>query len=121
MRVFVMMLIFAIGFAGYSAAAHASAQDSCNPAMAKDIKSFDCADHQAGHDQKKDASPDNDASGKGKCPDCNHCCAFHAAGLFSHDAMSIIPPGAAIPGWKPVTGLAGDYLSSLLRPPKSLA
>ena len=33
MRVLLMLLIFAIGFSGYSTAAHAFADDACNAAI----------------------------------------------------------------------------------------
>lgn len=121
MRVILMLLIFAIGFSGYSAAAHAFGPDSCDPAMMTKLVDSgmdmsDCPGHQADQDQQKNA--DQDKFANGKCMDCTHCCGSHAMNL--PDYSMNFQPQATILNFPPPTGIDGDYLMSLLRPPKSL-
>jgi len=121
MRVFLILLIFAIGFSGYSAAAHAFGKDSCNPAaMSKMVDEgmdmSDCPGHQADQDQTKDT--DAGKTAQEKCMDCTHCCASHAMNLPDY-SMSFQPQTTVL-NLPPTTGIDGDYLLSLLRPPKSL-
>lgn len=125
MRVFLMLLIFAIGFSGYSAAAHAFGPDSCNPTMKAEMADSnmdqgmdmsDCPGHQA--DQDKQTDNDQSKSSKAKCMDCTHCCASHAMNLPEYSMN--FQPQATVLNLPPTTGIDGDYLMSLLRPPKSL-
>lgn len=115
MRVFLMLLIFAIGFGGYSAAAHAFADVSCNSVtMSHDTAGMtDCPEGQA---ETSKADNSNGTASKGACLDCTHCCASHALGLsaYSHS----FPPQASI--LNPLTEAVhhSDLLFSLLRPPK---
>lgn len=124
MRVFLILIIFAIGFSGYSAAAHAFGPDSCDPAMKAEMSASgmdqgmdmsDCPGHQADQDKKTDA--DQSKSSKTKCMDCTHCCASHAMNLPDY-SMSFQPQTTVL-NLPPTTGIDGDYLMSLLRPPKS--
>jgi len=121
MRVFFMLLIFAIGLSGYSAAAHAFAPDSCNPAMKAEMADqrvdvSDCAGHQ--DDQGKQASPDQDKKSDKICLDCAHCCASHSMGLSNYDfgfpelEASYLSPSPEVDNNR-------DFIASMLRPPKS--
>ena len=121
MRVFLMLLIFAIGFSGYSAAAHAFGPDSCDPAMKAEMADSgmdmsDCPGHQADQDKQKDT--DTSKTSKAKCMDCTHCCASHAMNLPEYSMN--FQAQATVLNLPPTTGIDGDYLMSLLRPPKSL-
>lgn len=111
MRVFLMILIFAIGFSGYMAAGHAFADTSCDTLMktmtvdaGADVS--DCVDHQK-----------NDSS-KTKCIDCMHHCVSHALTPSGYSVS--LPPLAATLNVPPTHGYVDSYPSSLLRPPKSL-
>lgn len=120
MRVFLMLLIFAIGFSGYSAAAHAFGPDSCNSAATEKMADqgmdmSDCPGHQADQDKKADA--DQSKSSKTKCMDCTHCCTSHAISL--PDYSMNFQPQTTVLNLPPTSGIDGDYLMSLLRPPKS--
>lgn len=121
MRVFLMLIIFALVFSGYSAAVHAFGKESCNPVAVSDVAEnsmdmSDCPGHQAKPEHQQDSQTDKTA--KGKCMDCTHCCASHAINLLNHAVD--FPSQAAVLNPPPVNGFAGEYLFSLLRPPKSL-
>ena len=122
MRVFLMLLIFAIGFSGYSAAAHAFGSDSCHSAMKAELAKFDmdvseCSGYQADQDQQKDA--DQNKSSKAQCMGCAHCCASHAMGLSNYDLGL---PQLRASGLSPFLEAShnSDFIASMLRPPKSL-
>jgi hypothetical protein len=125
MRVFLMLLIFAIGFSGYSAAAHAFGPDSCDPAMKAEMTNAgmdhgldmsDCPGHQADQDKQTDA--DQSKSSKEKCMDCTHCCTSHAVNLSDYSVNFLQPTAVLHPSL--VHGYVDGLLTSLLRPPKSL-
>lgn len=121
MKVLTLLLVFLIGFSGYSAAAHAFGADSCNPVALEKMADMgmdmaDCPGHQADQDQQKDS--DQGKSSKAKCMDCTHCCASHAISLPNY-SMNFQPTSAVL-NLPPTAGIDGDYLMSLLRPPKSL-
>lgn len=128
MRIFLILLIFAIGFSGYSAAAHAFSHLSCDPDIMIQIEDAsaghanmdmsDCPEHQADQNHKKDAGIEKVAS-KDKCIDCTKCCASQVMSL--HDFKGFFLPQSII--LEPTSvGLlrVGDFLYSLKRPPKSL-
>ncbi len=124
MRVFLMLLIFAIGFSGYSAAAHAFGPDSCDPAMKAETTNTDmdhgmdmadCPGHQA--EQNKQIDADHSKSAKTKCMDCTHCCTSHAINLPNYSVN--FPPLAAVLSPQPMHGYVDEFFFSLLRPPKS--
>jgi hypothetical protein len=127
MRIILMILVVAIGFGGYMAAAHAFGSVPCNSVMEQvinentlpnDIMDISkCLEYQVEKDQPKNA--DNDKSShKTSCLDCSHCCASHAAGLINVGLILDFPSQKLNPPKDQI--LAGEYLFSLLRPPKSL-
>lgn len=121
MRVFLMLLIFAIGFSGYSAASHAFGPDSCNPAAMKKMADqgmdmSDCPGHQTDQDEQTDT--DQSKSSKTKCMDCTHCCTSHAISIPNYSVN--FPPLAAVLNPQPMHGYVDEFFFSLLRPPKSL-
>lgn len=121
MRVFFMLLIFAIGFSGYSAAAHAFMQGDCDPVSMskmtdKGMDMSDCPGHTGDKDAKKDVEPSK--TSKAKCMDCTHCCMTHAT--FHQNSMTAFPQIASIVIPSIDSGEARDNLFSLLRPPRSL-
>lgn len=128
MRILLMLLIFAVGFSGYSAAAHAFGHETCDPAvmaqMADDndvehqaMDMSDCPGHQVDQGHQKDADTDKTAN-KGKCMDCTHCCTSHAMSLPDYRVIAL--PQTSVSDLNSVDLLVGDFLYSLKRPPKSL-
>lgn len=118
MRVLLMIVMFAIGFSGYSAAAHAARTGSCDPAATSKAGGGGASAGLASHgDHAKEQETGKSAAG-GDCVDCGHCCASHAFGLAAH-AVNFHRQETALAA-PPVEKRTGDYLSSLLRPPKSL-
>ena len=121
MRLFFMLLIFAIGFSGYSAAAHAFAQGDCAPisiskAIDQGMDMSDCPGHKSGEDIKKDT--ETGKTSKVKCLDCTHCCMTH---VTLHQNYTInFPPVASIHRPSLESGEARDNLFSQLRPPRTL-
>ena len=121
MRVFFMLLIFAIGFSGYSAAAHAFMQGDCDPISMskmteKGMDMSDCPGHKSDKEAKKDIAPSK--TSKAKCLDCTHCCMSHAT--FHQNYTISFPPIASILSPSVEDGEARDNLFSLLRPPRTL-
>ena len=104
-----MLLIFAIGFSGYSAAAHSFGPDSCDPAMMTKVVDdgmdmSDCPGHQADQDQQKDS--DQSKSSKAKCMDCTHCCTSHAMNILDYSMN--FQPQATILNLPPTAGIDED-------------
>lgn len=117
MRTFLVILMLAIGFSGFSAAAHAFGKDPCDKMSINNVVIIDhteCADHQADQDQKDGA----DKTAKGQCLDCTHHCASHAYGISDYAIKA--PPAQENDYTVMVDRLTGDYFASLLRPPKTL-
>lgn len=119
MRVFFMLLIFAIGFSGYSAAAHAFGPDSCSPAMKvgmadQGVDMADCASHQ-----DNQVSPDQDKDSDKICLDCTHCCASHSMSLSNYD-FGLPEPEASRLSPSLEESHNSDFIASMLRPPRSL-
>lgn len=121
-----MLLIFTIGFSGYSAAARAFCDESLHSPMmtqmADEIAEHegmdmsDCPSHQDKQNKQKDADTDKTAS-KDKCMDCAHCCASHAMSISGYRLPFL--PQTSVLALTSVDQRAGDFLFSLLRPPKS--
>lgn len=109
-----MLLIFAIGFSGYSAAAHAFGPDSCNTAMKAEMADqgvdvADCADHQDSQEKNSDKI----------CLDCTHCCASHAISLSNYN-FALPEPDASGLSYSLEASHNSDFIASMLRPPRSL-
>ncbi len=100
MRIIVLTLIMTIGFSGFTAAAHASA---------------DVTDHM----KAEHVLPDDDGSVSNDCEDCTHCCVSHAINPTLSAIMPLEPVQAL--NALPVYAYSGDHSASLLRPPKTLA
>jgi len=129
MRITLILLIFAIGFSGYSAAAHAVGHQFCDQAMmvqieddnteeyATSVDMSDCPEHNKFYQgQQKDADTEN-VTTKEKCIDCTKCCASQVMNL--NDYRSIFFPQSSVLEPTNVDLLhTGDFLFSLKRPPK---
>jgi len=108
MHIFVMLFIFAIGFSGYSSAAHAFGHEFCDKSIEMQHGQHDHHDHQKDADTKKFSSKD-------KCLDC---CTSQVMSL--HDFKSVFLPQHSVLELTYVDLLRiGDFLYSLKRPPKS--
>ena len=119
MRVFFMLLIFAIGFSGYSAAAHAFSQDDCAPTSVSEAKDqqtdmSDCPGHKGGKNIKSDT--ESGKTSKAKCLDCSHCCMAHVT--LNQNYTVPLPPLTGILSPSHESGKARESLFSQLRPPR---
>lgn len=112
MRILLLLIIFALGFGGYSAAAHAFGNAECQSSVMD--KASDCLGHKA----IADASQDQNDSAGDHCIDCGHCCPSHAihdhyySGSLSVLSMTVKPLLADT--------YQDSFLLSLLRPPRNL-
>lgn len=113
MKFFLVLMIFALAFGSFSAASHAFGAEDCGSSS---VQSKDCAndfskiDH---HDQSQKKAD------KGLCLDCHHCCLgsfILPVNLSWNDALTG-PDYVSRPSPIPVQA----KLTSLLRPPKTLA
>lgn len=117
MRVFLMLLIFAIGFSGFSTVAHAFDSQSCVQMMsAENVQSNDieCAGHASKTEKQQNSSKD----GKHLCLNCGHCCMSHA--VTPQDYINF-----SAPVFKTVfsfmhMNVDDDVVSGLKRPPRTL-
>lgn len=118
MRIFLILVIFAIGFSGYSNASHAMNREACASLMqsetVKNNQIPDCGHHGS---VKKDASK---KAGKSACLDCVHCCTSHVTGLpdLSVSVKALPAEAALVSSRLPL--LKSERLFSLLRPPRNL-
>lgn len=121
MRVFLIMLIFAIGFSGFSAVAHAFDSQTCDQMMSvenapldKMADKMDCAEHV----KKTDSQEKSSKEGKHLCLSCGHCCVSHVA-ITQHNIQF---NAHIIKTAYPHTDISLDdnVISGLKRPPKSL-
>lgn len=125
MRIVLMMLIFAIGFSGYAAAAHSVAGESCDP-MVMEVSSGhasktdmpDCPGHADDAVQTDSADQaDSSKSGKSICLDCHHCCTAHTAAVASYSLR--LPADDTSVAMPLSSAHKVGRLFSLLRHPKS--
>lgn len=123
MRVMLFALILSFMFSGFSAAAHAFTNDSCDPAAISksvDFGNDECFGHQPEPDQSKD-SPSNDVNkdnaAKSKCLDCVHCCSGHVFNTTDYSINIAIEDNKLFPIYGEIA--IGEHHFSLLRPPKS--
>lgn len=125
MRVFLMILIFAVGFSGYVAAAHAFAVDSCAAAVEQGHNAAhdqNCAGHQQNqqdnHGQKSGQNHSHTKPDKNGCLDGHHCCTVTMAGLPV--VVMPVPPLAKTQHMLPSFRYSDHLAVSLLRPPRAL-
>lgn len=112
MRAFLMLLIMAITFNGYSAVAHAYAEDISHVAVAVGLGGDGETDTSL-----KAGSAHSDHQSEVNCNDCAHCCVVHIFTLpgysIDHPALNnawVSPRNEAYPGRNG---------ASLFRPPIS--
>ncbi|HBR68083.1 MAG TPA: hypothetical protein DEA55_01770 [Rhodospirillaceae bacterium] len=115
MRVLILMLVFAIGFSGFAAAAHTFDSSQCGQTFfveKMDDTQIDCAKHldsgAKGGQKSKDVSH--------SCANCGHCCMSHAA--LSQFGINIVVPihKTAFPNID--VEPEDDFISGLKRPPR---
>jgi hypothetical protein len=113
MRVFLMLLIFAIGYSGFTAAAHAYGSD-CGMTQSKESPAdkAGCPDEQ----QKIDDQADQNKSTGGI--DCHHCCSAEIG--FSSDFSVNFDIASMLLSPLPDQVPTDSHISSLLRPPRHL-
>lgn len=107
MRVLLAILVLAIAFGSYSAAASSFAGGACEPAhISHDDDVSGNQDDTGGAMQKTDI-----------CLDCHHCCAGHAVSVTAYMIEMPVEPAALKP--LPDSHLVGEFFFSLLRPPRT--
>lgn len=117
MRVFLMLIIFAIGFSGFSTVAHAFDSQSCAQIMsAENVQSndMDCAGHANSGEKQEKSSKD----GKHLCLNCGHCCVSHAA--LTQPSFNFNPPVIKTAFSFMHMNVDDNVVSGLKRPPKHL-
>lgn len=116
MRFVVFAIILSIMFSGFSATAHNAIDSGCSiQTMMEKQDDSHCVDSQADDNQTGKMAPDHASK---ICADCLHCCGFHT--LLGQALYSInIEPKALPVAYADLYRLS-DYISSLLRPPKTL-
>jgi hypothetical protein len=117
MRIFLTLLVFAIGFSGFSTVAHAFDSQSCTQIMSAEnvlSSNMDCAGHA--NDDKKQEKSSKD--GKHLCLDCGHCCVSHAA-IIQH-SLSFDTPIIKTAFSFIHINVDDNVISGLKRPPKAL-
>lgn len=109
MRIFLMLLIFAIGFNGYVSVAHAYAED-----IAHDVTTLNLMDDH--HSEKSDHNSDKKADAN--CNDCSHCCVVQVFTVSNYSIRYLLPTI----NW--LSALNDNqrerYSGSLFRPPIAL-
>ncbi len=114
MRLIFSLLIFAITLSGYMAAAHAFELVAGEQTQAMDMAACDGCQQ----DNSPDAPDQNDDSTKNCGVNCPNCCSG-SAGFFFSTHMRLQPVSANLSSFY-TDKLAGEYLFSLLRPPRNL-
>jgi hypothetical protein len=119
MRVLLVLLIFAIGFSGFSAAAHAFDSQNCHQVTSAEKKETgampDCSEHAATQSQTADSSSPDDTH---VCPSCDDCCVSHL-GFLEFSGTLDTPDRSAAFEIVDAT-MADSAVSGLKRPPKYL-
>ncbi len=118
MRILVLLLVFAIGFSGFSAAAHAVDLQKCGQTLS--VEEVDdtqdaCAQHVKNDFKEKQASKDVEHS----CINCGHCCMSHAT--IMQGGISILVPILKTTFVNIISEPDDDFISGLKRPPRILA
>ena len=120
MRVLLVLLIFAIGFSGFSAAAHAFDSKKCHEAISVETQDkasmHDCPEHAAA---QQDQSVDKDGKkDKHLCLSCDHCCVSHTG--FPQFGYTPYAPDRSDTYEVVDTAMVDNTVSGLKRPPKHL-
>lgn len=119
MRILLVLLIFAIGFSGFSAAAHAFDSQNCHEATSAEKKEAgafpDCPEHAATQSQTADSSTQDDSH---VCVNCDHCCSSPLG--FSQFSGTLDIPERSEAFALADAAMADSAVSELKRPPKYL-
>lgn len=115
MRIFLVLIIFALAFSGYSAASHAMGKEDCSSITQSQTGDCDHADAAFDKDHSQKHEKNN-----GKCMDCTNCCASSAAVILHTKTMTFSITSAVFVLERSQT-LPQGRIFSLLRPPKTLA
>lgn len=115
MRILVLLLVFAIGYNGFSTAVHAFDWQKCDQSalIEKNKSSTTSLDFNANKDESKN-TPDTEAT----CLACGQCCAFHA--YIPQSGLIVNVPASASSFAIVHHYISGDILSGFKRPPRIL-
>lgn len=117
MRMLIFMLVLAIGFSGFSAAAHAFDSAGCGKTFSiekADETQNNCVNHFK-TDSKNDKNPNNSDH---TCVSCGHCCMSHAA--ITQYGIHIVIPTHKMAFSHVNDQSDDDFISGLKRPPRIL-
>lgn len=114
MRAVILALILSIVLGGFSSASHALGDVGCGKTSIE--KSDDCPSDQDAAEKSDSHKPDQNVQ---VCMDCLHCCGSHTLLNQNLYSMSILPQAGVLNSWID-THHASDFITSLLRPPRSL-
>ena len=116
MRLFIIMLVLAIGFSGFLSTAHAFEIGGCNASeigeQCLDDKSM--ADHK---DSNKNQKQSDAKEIQHFCLNCGHCGAAHAT-VISNQLVFISRKMASVFNGYNKIDLANQFVFSIKRPPK---
>lgn len=119
MRILLVLLIFAIGFSGFSAAAHAFDSQNCHASSSDGGKEAgalsDCPEHAATQSQTLDSSNQGDTH---TCLNCDHCCVSYLGFPEFSDTFDV--PDSSEAFTLTDAAMADSAVSGLKRPPKHL-
>lgn len=118
MRVLILLLIFCIGFSGFSTAAHAIEPSHCGSSSLVEVDdSTSAAVDDCTEMSQKSKSGESKEQGH-VCLNCGHCCVSHLA-LADLDITVDVP---VIKSTFTIvdSDVDNDFISTLKRPPKSL-
>lgn len=118
MRILVLLLVFAIGFSGFSAAAHTFDSSKCGQISSveeADDTQDACAQHAKNDFKDKQTSKDV----KHSCISCGHCCMSHAT--ITQGSINVAVPVLKTAFVNINAEPDDDFISGLKRPPRILA